>query len=52
MLVTRELQEMYSTCVGDGKASSQITQGGAGAQPRLSGEGVAVIISFSPHSTH
>lgn len=43
---------MYVTCIGDGKASSQITQGGAGAQPRLSGQGVAVVLSLSTHSTH
>lgn len=42
----------YITCIGDGKASTQITQGGAGAQPRLSGQGVAVVVSLSTHRTH
>ena len=44
--------EFLITCVWDGEASSQISQGGAGAQPRLSGQGVAVVISLSTHSTH
>lgn len=40
------------TCVGDGEASPQVTQGGAGAQPGFSGQGVAVVISLSAHCTH
>lgn len=40
------------TCVGDGEASSQVAHGGAGAQPRLSGQGVTVVLSLSTHSTH
>lgn len=40
------------TCVWDGEAPSQISQGGTGAQPRLSGQGVAVVLSLSTHSAH
>lgn len=40
------------TCVRDGEATSQVTQGGAGAQPRLSGQRVTVVLSLSTHSAH
>lgn len=40
------------TSVGDGKASSQVTHGGAGAQPGLPGERVAVVIPLSAHGAH
>lgn len=52
--IKRELcfERFHFTCVRNGEASSQISQGGAGAQPRLSGQGVAVVVSLSPYSTH
>lgn len=42
----------YVTCIGDGEPSSQVPQCGTGAQPRLSGQGVTVVITLSPHSSH
>lgn len=50
--VKRQLHVIYVTCIGDCKASSQVAQGGAGAQPWLSGQGVAVVVSLSSHSAH
>lgn len=50
--VKRQQRVIYVTCIGDCEASSQITQGGAGAQSRLSGQGVAVVVSLSSHGTH
>lgn len=40
------------TCVGDGKASSQVTKRGTGAKAGLSGQGVAVVLSLSTYSTY
>ena len=49
----RQLHAVRLTGVWDGKASPQISQGGAGAQPRLSGQSVAVmILPLSTHGAH
>lgn len=39
----------HATCVRDGEASSQVAQRGAGAEPGLSGQGVAVVVPLSSH---
>lgn len=46
------LQEVQVTRIRDGQAASQVAQCGTGAQPRLSGQGVAVIVPFSTHRSH
>lgn len=37
------------TCVGDGESPSQVPQRGAGAEARLSGQGVAVEVPLPAH---
>lgn len=43
---------MCATCIRDGETASQVAQCGAGAQPRLPGQGVAVVVPFSTHRSH